>query len=86
MRGASSRPPGPNGDDLAVRGLSLGSVRNDDAWVPSFTVKSDDRGADLLIKTPLDPKLDGDRLHRNTKGHDPQSAAHLWIFQNGPLR
>ena len=40
-----------------------------------------DRGADLLIKTPLDPKL-----HRNTKGHDPQSAAHLWIFQNGPLR
>ena len=46
----------------------------------------DDRGADLLIKTPLDPKLVGDRLHRNTKGHDPQSAAHLWIFQNGPLR
>jgi hypothetical protein len=45
-----------------------------------------DSGADLLIKTPLDPKLVGDRLHRNTKGHDPQSAAHLWIFQNGPLR
>jgi hypothetical protein len=46
----------------------------------------DDRGADLLIKTPLDPNLDGDRLHLNTKGHDPQSAAHPWIFQNGPLR
>ena len=37
------------------------------------------------LTDPLDPKLDGDRLHRNTKGHDPQSAAHLWIFQNGPL-
>ena len=30
----------------------------------------DDRGADLLIKTPLDPKLVGDRLHLNTKGHE----------------
>jgi hypothetical protein len=39
MRGASSRPPGPNGDDLALRGLSLRSVRHDDASVPSFTVK-----------------------------------------------
>jgi len=28
-----------NGDDLALRGLSLRSVRHDDASVPWFTVK-----------------------------------------------
>src|SRR5262249_34082151 len=66
MRGASSRPPGPNGDDHALRGLSLRSVRHDDASVPSFTVNPEryqiyyrDRGADLLMKTPLDPNGTG---------------------------
>ena len=36
LRGASSRP---SGNDLALRGLPLAASRNDDASVPSFTVK-----------------------------------------------
>jgi hypothetical protein len=85
--GLSAGSGGPGGQNSA----SLGQIP--DRWTvcQAVTLRNSWRSCGSSRKqpsvrlTPLAAKLDGGRL-LNTKGHDPQSAAHLWIFQNGPLR
>ena len=71
--------PAKVGDKLTTHTFNLGTR--------GFCAPEDQGMAVCLLPgTELSFAEEVRQWSKATKGHDPQSAAHLWIFQNGPLR